>query len=205
MYGHIERPRHWASHLLRIRELQARTGGFTEFVPLPYVHMEAPMYLKGKSRSGPSFREAVLMHSVARLVLHGYINNIQCSWVKMGQQGARLCLQAGANDVGGTLMNESITRAAGALHGQEWSPGDIEQTLRDLGRTPKMRTTLYDAAGSERHDSAFCAAGLAEVQNAPAAKHQRSKRLDQIALVGESALHMATVSAGYAPGRKDSR
>ena len=122
MYGHVERPWHWARHLRRVRDLQRETGGFTEFVPLPFVHMEAPMYLKGKARKGPTFREAVLMHSVARLTLHPYITNIQSSWVKMGHKGVVASLQAGCNDLGGTLMNESISRAAGTTHGQETSP-----------------------------------------------------------------------------------
>ena len=120
MFGHVDTPEHWAHHLLHIRALQERTGGFTEFVPLSYVHMEAPMYLRGRSRCGPTFRESILMHAVARIVLHGLIDNIQASWVKMGHDGALACLSAGANDLGGTLMNESITRAAGAEHGQEW-------------------------------------------------------------------------------------
>ena len=105
---------HWARHLLRIRDLQADTGGFTEFVPLPFVHMEAPIYLKGRARRGPTFREAVLMHAVARLALHPLIPNIQTSWVKMGPEGVAAACKAGANDLGGTLMNESITRSAGA-------------------------------------------------------------------------------------------
>ena len=113
----------WARHLLALRDLQAETGGFTEFVPLPFVHMEAPMYRQGRARRGPTFREAVIMHSVARLVLHPAITNIQTSWVKMGPAGAAICLQAGANDLGGTLMNESISRAAGTQHGQEFPPG----------------------------------------------------------------------------------
>ena len=121
MFGHVDGYRHWARHLLRVRALQERTGGFTEFVPLPFVHMEAPIYLKGQSRKGPTFREAVLMHAVARLALDPVIPNIQASWVKMGPDGAALCLDAGANDLGGVLMNESITRAAGAMHGQEVS------------------------------------------------------------------------------------
>ena len=112
MYGHVERPEHWARHLLRIRDLQKRTGGFTEFVPLPFVHMEAPMYLKGKARKGPTFRESVLMHAVARLALHPHIVNVQASWVKLGYAGVKACLNAGCNDLGGTLMNESISRAA---------------------------------------------------------------------------------------------
>ncbi|MGH2610970.1 MAG: 5-amino-6-(D-ribitylamino)uracil--L-tyrosine 4-hydroxyphenyl transferase CofH, partial [Tepidiformaceae bacterium] len=118
MYGHIDGPRNWARHLIRLRDLQKRTGGITEFVPLPFVHMEAPMYLKGNARPGPTFREAVLMHAVARLALHPHITNIQVSWVKMGAEGARAALNAGANDMGGTLMNESISRAAGAAFGQ---------------------------------------------------------------------------------------
>ena len=113
MYGHIDRPRNWARHLIRLRELQRRTGGITEFVPLPFVHMEAPIYLKGRARSGPTFREAVLMHAVSRLALHPLITNIQVSWVKMGEAGVKACLAAGANDMGGTLMNESISKAAG--------------------------------------------------------------------------------------------
>ena len=181
MYGHIDRPKHWANHLFRIRALQKRTGGFTEFVPLPYVHMEAPMYLKGLSRRGPSFREAVLMHAIARLVFHGQIDNIQASWVKMGLDGVTACLNAGANDLGGTLMNESITRAAGASYGQEWTPQAIEDTIRNLKRLPRMRNTLYDSAPKERHQSASLAQGLSEIENNSAAKKQRTKKLENLA------------------------
>ncbi len=177
MYGHIETPLHWASHLLHIRDLQARTGGFTEFVPLPYVHMEAPLYLKGRSRRGPSFREALLMHAVARLVFHGFIDNIQASWVKMGREGVAACLNAGCNDLGGSLMNESITRAAGASYGQEWPPAQIEQAITALGRVPRMRTTLYEDAPAERRQLAHCAQALVEIINSPANKRQVSKRL----------------------------
>ncbi len=177
MYGHIDAPRHWASHLLHIRALQQRTGGFTEFVPLAFVHMEAPMYLKGRARRGPSFREAVLMHAVARLVLHGLIDNIQASWVKMGREGVATCLNAGANDLGGSLMNESITRAAGSEHGQEWAPALMEARILAAGRIPRMRTTLYGDAAPERRAAAFAAAPLAEVHGASAGKQQRSKRL----------------------------
>ena len=177
MYGHIETPLHWARHLIRVRDLQERTGGFTEFVPLPYVHMEAPLYLKGKSRRGPSFREALLMHAVARLVFHGRIDNIQASWVKMGRDGVVACLNAGCNDLGGSLMNESITRAAGASYGQEWPPAQIEQAITALGRVPRMRTTAYDDAPCERRDLAHRANGLLEIENTPASKLQRSKRL----------------------------
>jgi len=183
MYGHVERPHHWASHLLEVKALQQRTNGFTEFVPLPYVHMEAPMFLKGKSRSGPTFREAILMHSVSRLVFHGLIPNIQTSWVKMGEKGVTACLQAGANDLGGTLMNESITRAAGANYGQEWPPAMIEQTIRSISRTPRMRTTLYQDAPDPRRKLAFNAVKLKEIENNSAGKLQRSKRLENLAQV----------------------
>jgi len=147
MYGHVERPVHWARHLLRLRALQERTGGITEFVPLGYVHMEAPLWRKGRTRSGPTFREALLMHAVPRLVLHPLITNIQTSWVKMGPQGAALCLDAGANDLGGTLMNESITRAAGGVHGQELDAAQLEALARGIGRPARQRTTLYGIPG----------------------------------------------------------
>lgn len=152
MYGHVEQPVHWARHLLALRDLQARTGGFTEFVPLPFVHMEAPMYRKGLARKGPTFREAVLMHAVARLVLHPHFRNIQASWVKMGTQGVLACLQAGANDLGGTLMNEYISRSAGASHGQEMLPADLERLAASIGRMARQRTTLY---GTVSEDSTY--------------------------------------------------
>src|SRR5277367_2988445 len=143
MFGHADHPRHWARHLQRIRALQQDTGGFTEFVPLPFVHMEAPMWRRGMARSGPSFREAILMHAVARLVLHPWIQNIQTSWVKMGTDGAAYCLQGGANDLGGTLMNESITRAAGGVNGQELGPERIATVAAAAGRAARQRTTFY--------------------------------------------------------------
>ncbi|MCP4471477.1 MAG: 5-amino-6-(D-ribitylamino)uracil--L-tyrosine 4-hydroxyphenyl transferase CofH [Gammaproteobacteria bacterium] len=143
MYGHLDRPWHWARHLLHLRNLQKQTGGFNEFVPLPFVHMEAPIFGKGRVRKGPTFREAVLMHSVARLVLHPFITNIQTSWTKMGTQGAIACLQAGANDLGGTLMDENISRSAGALHGQEMRPEQMESLIRSIGRAPVQRNTTY--------------------------------------------------------------
>lgn len=146
MFGHVETPRHWARHLLHIRSLQKRTGGFTEFVPLPFVHMEAPMWRKGLARSGVAFREALLVHAVARLVLHPTIPNVQTSWVKMGPEGAALALQAGANDLGGTLMNESITRAAGGVNGQEFDAAHIERLAQSIGRPVFQRTTLYQHA-----------------------------------------------------------
>jgi FO synthase len=157
MFGHIDRYQHWARHLLRIRELQEETGGFTEFVPLPFVHMEAPIYRKGRARRGPTFREAVLMHAVARLVLHPLITNIQTSWVKMGPDGARCCLRSGANDLGGTLMDESITRSAGASHGQEMTPAQMEAVIRSLARTPRQRSTLYETVPEDRYRASFAA------------------------------------------------
>jgi FO synthase len=143
MFGHIEHYQHWARHFLRLLELQKRTGGFTEFVPLPFVAEEAPLYLKGRARKGPTFREAVLMHAIARLVLSPHIRNIQASWVKLGNRGVQACLSAGVNDLGGTLMNESITRAAGSTHGQENSPENLDAIIRTAGRHPRHRTTLY--------------------------------------------------------------
>ena len=131
--------------------LQARTGGFTEFVPLPFVPMEAPMQLRGQSRFGPTYREAVLMHAVARLALHPLIANIQTSWVKMGPAGAAACLDAGANDLGGTLMNESITRAAGAAHGQEMPPAAMERLIRcHRPGAVAAHDALYDGAAGAR-------------------------------------------------------
>ena len=173
MYGHVDRYEHWARHLLRIRALQVRTGGFTEFVPLPFVPMETPIYLKGRARRGPTYREAVLMHAVARLVLHPVITNIQTSWVKMGSGGAAACLAAGANDLGGTLMNESITRAAGAVHGQEMPPESMEGLIRSLGREPRQRTTLYGDAPAGRKAASFGAPALAEPINTPARRYER--------------------------------
>ena len=162
MFGHIDGYRNWARHLRRVRDLAERTGGFTEFVPLPFVHMESPMYLRGRARRGPTLREAVLMHAVARLALDPWIVNIQTSWVKMGPGGMRLALAAGANDVGGTLMNESITRAAGAGFGQEMPPERLESVIREAGRLPRQRTTRYSDAPVERCGTAFGAPELAE-------------------------------------------
>jgi FO synthase len=145
MFGHVDAPRHWARHLLAIRELQCATGGFTEFVPLPFVHMEAPLWRKGLARSGPSWRESLLMHAVARLVLEPMLRNIQVSWVKLGQAGALEALRAGANDLGGVLMNESITRAAGGVNGQEMDAAAMQAAIRSIGREPRQRNTLYGA------------------------------------------------------------
>jgi FO synthase len=156
MFGHVDSPVNWARHLLVLREIQRETGGFTEFIPLPFVHMGAPIYLQGRSRRGPTFEETVKMHAVGRIALHGYIDNVQVSWVKLGVEGAKVCLDSGCNDLGGTLMNESISRAAGASHGQELTPEVLEKIIREAGRTPRRRNTLYGepereyAAGQNR-------------------------------------------------------
>jgi FO synthase len=165
MYGSVEGPRSWARHLLELREQQKRSGGFTEFVPLPFVHMEAPIYLKGRARPGPTYREAVLMHAVGRLALHPWITNIQASWVKLGVEGAQAALQAGANDLGGTLMNESISRAAGAAHGQEMPPERMEEAIAAIGRVPRQRTTLYGTPDPERTRLSYGAPPLREPLN----------------------------------------
>ncbi len=143
MFGHVERPVHVARHLVRTRDLQKETGGFTEFVPLPFVHMASPIFLQRRARPGPTFREALLIHAVARIAYRGWIDNIQVSWVKMGVDGARQALRAGANDLGGTLMDENISRAAGASHGQELDEAEFREIVEPLGRTLEQRTTLY--------------------------------------------------------------
>jgi FO synthase len=150
MFGAVEQPVHWARHIVRTRDLQRQTGGFTEFVPLPFVHMAAPIYLQHKARRGPTFRETVLMHAVGRIAYHGAIDNIQCSWVKTGGAGVRQLLQAGVNDLGGTLMDENISRAAGASHGQGLEEDDFRALVEPLGRTLEERTTLYGRAGPAR-------------------------------------------------------
>jgi FO synthase len=143
MFGAVERPVHWARHIVRTRELQKETGGFTEFVPLPFVHMATPLHLQRRSRLGPTFREAVLMHSVGRIAYRGWMDNIQASWVKLGPEAIPQLLSAGCNDLGGTLMDENISRAAGASHGQLMQPSDFAALVEPLGRRLEQRTTLY--------------------------------------------------------------
>lgn len=167
MFGHVEQPFHWARHLAAIRALQERTGGFTELVPLPFVHMEAPLYAKGRTRKGPTWREVELMHAVARLALHPVIHNIQASWVKLGAAGVTSLLNSGVNDLGGTLMNESISRAAGTEHGQELEPKAIEALVTSLGRIPEQRTTLYGSVSEERREASFRGISLAEPIQTP--------------------------------------
>ncbi|MEC7810199.1 MAG: 5-amino-6-(D-ribitylamino)uracil--L-tyrosine 4-hydroxyphenyl transferase CofH [Actinomycetota bacterium] len=143
MFGSIEHPRHWVKHLLLCRDLQKETAGFTEFVGLPFVHMASPIYLQKKSRRGPTFRETLLLHAVARIAYHGLIPNIQASWVKIGFEGVSQLLQAGVNDLGGTLIDENISRAAGAQHGQMVNKSDFETLVKPLGRQLVQRNTLY--------------------------------------------------------------
>ncbi|ROS01150.1 FO synthase subunit 1 /FO synthase subunit 2 [Sinobacterium caligoides] len=183
MYGHIERPEHWARHLLHLRDLQQRTGMITELVPLPFVGKEAPMYLRGHARPGPTFREAILMHAVARLVLAGQIDNIQTSWVKMGRAGVETSLRAGANDLGGSLMNESITRAAGASVGQEWTPAYMEEVIAGVGRQSQLRNTLYGEVDEERRQAAYNAADLTDVINEMSSS---DKRFDEALIIKAS-------------------
>jgi FO synthase len=143
MFGAVEQPVSWARHIVRTRDLQRETGGFTEFVGLPFIHMAAPIYLQHHARRGPTWREVVLMHAVARIAYHGLIDNIQASWVKLGMAGAQQLLRAGVNDLGGTLMNENISRAAGASHGQGIEEDDFRAIVEPIGRTLEQRTTLY--------------------------------------------------------------
>lgn len=147
MFGHIDHPRSWANHYEVIRAIQRRTGGFTEFVPLPFVHMGSPIFLRGLARPGPTWDETVLIHAVARLAFDGLIDNIQASWVKLGLDGGARLLDAGCNDLGGTLMGEIITRAAGAAHGQEMTPDEFEAAIRGAGRNPVRRNTVYARIG----------------------------------------------------------
>jgi FO synthase len=175
MFGHVERPVHWARHLLRAREQQLRSGGFTEFVPLPFVPMEAPIYLAGRARRGPTFGEALLIHAVARLALHPVITNVQASWVKLGPDGVRQALAAGVNDLGGTLMNESISRSAGSEWGQELPPEAMEELIRSAGRTPRQRTTTYGTPPDAQVRRSFGAGPLAETLN-PAVREAGLKR-----------------------------
>ena len=144
MFGHIDGPSSWANHYEIVREIQRRTGGFTEFVPLPFVHMGSPIWLRGRARPGPTWDEVVLIHSVARIAFDGLIPNIQASWVKLGLDGVGRLLDAGANDLGGTLMGETITRSAGASHGEEMTTDQLESVIHEAGRTSMQRTTLYE-------------------------------------------------------------
>jgi FO synthase len=144
MFGHIDSPVSWANHFEVLRAIQRRTGGITEIVPLPFVHMGAPIFLRGKARPGPTWDEVLLMHSVARIAFDGLVDNIQASWVKLGLAAGSRLLQAGCNDLGGTLMDETISRAAGASHGTSVEASDLESIVRAIGRVPARRNTVYD-------------------------------------------------------------
>jgi FO synthase len=189
MFGHVDGPRNWARHLIAVRELQKQTGGFTEFVPLPFVHMEAPIFLRGRARPGPTFGELLLMHAVGRLALHPWIENVQVSWVKAGPAGVVEALRAGVNDLGGTLMNESISRAAGSGWGQELQPEQMEALIRSAGRVPRQRTTLYGEPPAEQVARSFGAAPLAEAWNPHVneARLERPRRLVRAAAYASSA------------------
>jgi FO synthase len=144
MYGHVDAPPHWVDHIRRIARIQDATGGFTEFVPLPFVHQNAPIYLAGKARPSATFDENRRMHAVARILLDGRVDNIQVSWVKLGMDASKMILRGGANDFGGTLMEETISRMAGAEHGIRKEPHEFDQAIRDIGRVPAQRTTTYE-------------------------------------------------------------
>ena len=145
MYGHIDQPRHWAAHLGLIRDIQRETGGFTELVPLGFVHYESPLFeRRADVRPGPTEDENLKMHAVARVMLHGVLDNIQVSWVKLGHEMAMRMLNCGANDLGGTLMNESISRSSGAKYGQEVTPCEMVDLIRAAGQIPWQRNTLYE-------------------------------------------------------------
>jgi 2-iminoacetate synthase ThiH len=143
MYGHVETPEHWVNQLLFLRGIQEETGGFTEFVPLGFVHQNTLLFHQGLARSGPSLAEHLKIHALARLMLAGSIHNVQVSWVKLNRKLSQLCLQAGANDYGGTLMEENISREAGATAGQYTSPEEFQASIRELGRIPAERNTTY--------------------------------------------------------------
>jgi FO synthase len=150
MYGHVDAPHHWAGHLLLLKRLQQESGGFTEFVPLPFVHTNAPIYLAGVARPGPTVRDNRAVHAVARLVLHGHIDHIQSSWVKLGVEQCHQVLHGGVDDLGGTLMEETISRMAGSAHGSRKSVLELEAMVTAAGRTPRQRTTLYGEPTAER-------------------------------------------------------
>ncbi|MCU1693077.1 MAG: hypothetical protein JWM64_2168, partial [Frankiales bacterium] len=154
MYGHVDQPHHWVAHLRLLARLQDESGGFTEFVPLPFVHTSAPLYLAGVARPGPTVRDNRAVHAVARLLLHGRIDHVQCSWVKLGPEQCQAVLAGGVDDLGGTLMEETISRMAGSQHGSRKSVDDLEAMVRAAGRTPRQRTTPYGPVPDERHAAA---------------------------------------------------
>ena len=143
MYGHVDTPAHWVAHLNVLRGIQDRTGGFTEFVPLPFVHQSSPLYLAGAARPGPTHRDNRAVHALARIMLHGRIANIQTSWVKLGGQRSQVMLNGGANDLGGTLMEETISRMAGSQYGSAKTAAELVAIAEGIGRPARQRTTTY--------------------------------------------------------------
>ena len=162
MYGHVETPEHWVNQLLLLREIQSETGGFTEFVPLGFVHHNTLLFHQGLSRPGPTLAEHLKIHALARLMLAGSINNIQVSWVKLNRRLSQLCLHAGANDYGGTLMEENISREAGATAGQYTSPEEFQTLIREIGRIPAERNTTYSRIQIKTPFDVFPAEALLE-------------------------------------------
>ena len=140
----MDAPPHWVAHIRRLADIQRDTGGFTEFVPLPFVHQSSPIYLAGKARPSATFEENRRVHAVARILLDGLIPNLQVSWVKLGIEASKAMLRGGANDLGGTLMEETISRMAGAEWGIKKEPDELERAIRDIGRAPSQRNTTYE-------------------------------------------------------------
>jgi FO synthase len=160
MYGHVDTPQHWVAHLQLLARLQEESGGFTEFVPLPFVHTSAPLYLAGIARPGPTVRDNRAVHALARLLLHGRIDHVQCSWVKLGPDQCSQVLAGGVDDLGGTLMEETISRMAGSAYGSRRSVEELETMIRAAGRVPRQRTTDYGTVPQERYESARTARRL---------------------------------------------
>ena len=161
MYGHVDTPEHWVAHLALLRKIQGETRGFTEFVPLPFIHTNSPIYLAGLARAGATHDENRAVHAMARLMLHGSIDNVQTSWVKLGIDGTRAMLRGGANDLGGTLMEETISRMAGSEFGSYKTVADIEEITVPMGRPVVQRTTTYGTVDAQRHEAARAFNGLA--------------------------------------------
>jgi FO synthase len=174
MYGHVDTPAHWVGHLRVIRGIQERTGGFTEFVLLPFVHASSPIYLAGMARPGPTRRENRAVHAVSRVMLHGAIANIQCSWVKLGEQGCLDVLRGGVNDLGGTLMEETISRMAGSQNGSYKTISQLAALVAPTGRTLRQRTTLYGTVPAERIAAAAASDGVCDSVRGPAGPAPRT-------------------------------
>jgi FO synthase len=176
MFGHVDHPRHWVAHLRVLRRIQDETGGFTEFVPLPFVHRSSPLYLAGLARAGPTLRDNVAVHALARLMLLGRVDNVQTSWVKLGVEGSRAMLQAGANDLGGTLMEETISRMAGSEHGSWRTPAQLEAVASGVGRPARMRTTTYGRVPPHRHAVAHAVGSYDEALRTEHEAHPPTRR-----------------------------